>query len=545
MTTANPLVAGIEPDDSPWAPFRSKAFAIVWSANLVGNMGIWMRDVGAGWLMTTLSASATGVAMVQVATTLPIFLLSLPAGALADIVNRRRLVLWVNAVIALVMLGMAALAQAGRMTPTLLIVGLLLAGAGAGLMAPVQQSLTPLLVPRGQLRSALALNSMGFNVSRAIGPAVGGVVLASAGVAVNFLADALSYLAVIAAFWWWKAATTPASSGTPEHLVGAMRAGLRYAWHAPALQRVIQRAGSFFIFASAYWALLPLIARQELGGGPAYYGVLLGSMGAGAVTSAVALPTLRKHMSAEGVLRLGITLSIAVLVALATIKHQAGGAAALALAGAAWIAVLTTANATAQANLPTWVRGRGLAVYLTVFYGAMTLGSLVWGQVADLMGVPAALLAAACVGVASLIIGWRKPLPQSEPNLTPSMHWPEPGLTQEMATSLAQDRGPVLVTVEYRIDPARSGEFLALLSGFAHERFRDGAYQWGVFQDMADATHFVEHFLVPSWQEHERQHRRVTRDDADLQDRIREFHLGLGAPVVQHFIAPSWEKRRD
>jgi MFS family permease len=527
------------PAESAWAPFRSRVFAVIWTAALVGSIGTWMRDVGAGWLMTTLSASATAVAMVQVATTLPIFLLSLPAGALADIVNRRRLLLWVNAFLALVASGLAMLTQSGRMTPTLLILGLLTAGVCTAVLAPVQQSLTALLVERPQLRAAIALNSMGLNVSRAIGPAVGGVLLAYAGVHYNFYADAFSYLLVIAAFWWWKGAATPASTGAPEHLGSAMRAGLRFAWHAPVLQRTLLRAGSFFVFASAYWALLPLIARQELGGGPAYYGALLGCIGAGAVAAALGLPALRRHVSPEGTMRLGVAVSIAVLLILATVKDQRLAAGVMALAGAAWIAVLTTANVAAQTQLPNWVRGRGLAIYLTVFYGAMTLGSFVWGQVADLASVSVALLSAAGVGAIALLIAWWRPLPDAEPDLTPSTHWPEPALTPAMAASLEHDRGPVLITVDYRVDPQRTAAFLAALRGFSQERLRDGAYQWGVYEDVAESGRFVEIFLVPSWLEHERQHHRVSHNDAALQERVRDFHLGGDAPRVQHFIAPQ------
>lgn len=510
----------------------------MWTAALIGNIGTWMRDVGAGWLMTTLSASASDVAMVQVATTLPIFLLSLPAGALADIVDRRRLLLWVYAGLALVTLVLAMLTQAGRITPLLLVLALLAGGIGTAMVTPVQQSLTTLLVERSQLRAAVALNSMGINVARAIGPAVGGVLIAGVGVGFNFYVNALSTLFVIAAVWWWRGAAAPASSGAPEQLGAAMRAGLRFAWHAPALQRTLLRSSSYFAFASAYWALLPLIARQELGGGPAYYGALLGCIGAGAVTGALGLPLLRRVISAEGSMRLGTVVSVGVLVVLATVKEQTIAAGVMALAGAAWIIVLTTANVTAQTHLPNWVRGRGLAIYLTVFYGAMTLGSLVWGQVADRVGVPAALLGAAGVGVLALLIAWLRPMPDAEPDLTPSMHWPEPAMTTAMAASLAQDRGPVLITVQYRIDTRHTPAFLAALRSFSQERLRDGAYQWGVFEDVAESGRFVESFLVPSWLEHERQHHRVSRDDEALQASVREFHLGDVPPMVQHFVAP-------
>jgi len=528
-----------KPADSPWAPFRSRVFAVVWTAVLLGNIGTWIRDVGAGWLMTSLSASATAVAMVQAATTLPIFLLSLPAGALADSVDRRQLLLWAHGVMAVIALALALLTGSGQMTPTLLVLGLLLAGICTALVTPVLQSLTLLLVPRPQLRAAVALNSMGFNVSRAIGPAIGGLLVAVAGIEFNFFVDALSYVAVMAAFWWWKGASAPASTGTPEQLGSALRAGLRFAWHAAALRRTMLRSGSFFLFASAYWALLPLIARKHLGGTPAYYGLLLACIGAGAVLSALCLPRLRRHLSAEGTMRLGVAVSIAVLLLLALVKDRAVAAVTMALAGAAWIAVLTTANVIAQTSLPDWVRGRGLALYLSVFYGAMTLGSFIWGHTAEHVGIPAALLAAAGVGVAALVLAWLRPLPDGEPDLTPSLHWPEPALSPAMAASLVQDRGPVMITVEYQVAPERTAEFLAAISAFAPERLRDGAYAWGIYEDAAQSGRFLESFLVPSWLEHQRQHHRVSNADADLQARVRTFHLGAESPRVQHFVAPA------
>lgn len=534
---AGPGVAGTE-QASPWAPFRSRVFAVVWTASLVGNIGTWMRDVGAGWLMTSLSASSTAVAMVQVATMLPIFLLSLPAGALADSVDRRRLLLGVNLLLAAVACGMGLAVQLDAMTPGLLVGALLVAGVGTALSMPVLQSLTPLLVERAQLRSAVALNSMGLNVSRAIGPAIGGAIVASLGVAFNFYADAFSYLAVIAAFWWWKGASVRASTDTPEQLGSAMRAGLRFALHAPALQRTLLRAGSFFLFASAYWALLPIIARRELGGGPGYYGILLTCVGVGAVAAAVGLPTLRKHLSAEGTMRLGLAASMGVLVALAAVRNQAAVAGVMVIAGAAWISVLTTANVTAQTQLPNWVRGRGLAVYLTVFYGAMALGSMLWGWLADRSSVPVALWCAAALGGGALLLAWWKPLPEGEPDLTPSMHWPEPALSPAMAASLGEDRGPVLISIDYQVAPDSSRAFLAALRQFSLERLRDGAYQWGVYEDVATPGHYIESFLVPSWQEHERQHHRVSRTDADLQAQVQRFHVGTQPPRVRHFIAP-------
>nr|WP_280156606.1 MFS transporter [Piscinibacter sp. XHJ-5] len=523
---------------SPWAPLRTRTFAVVWTASLTGAMGTWMRDVGAGWLMTSLSPSVTYVALVQVATSLPIFLLSLPAGALADIVDRRRSLLWLNALLAAVACFMGVVAASGGMTPVLLVGSLLLAGVFAALVQPMQQSLTPLLVPRAQLRTAVALNGLGFNVARATGPAIAGVLIAVSGVAITFFLDALSYAVLFGAFWWWKGASARASSGPPESLLPAMRAGIRYALHSVPLQRTLLRAASFFIYASALWALLPVIARRQLGGGPGYYGVLLACVGAGAVVGAVALPKLRSKIGSEGVMRLGMAAAAGVLLTLAFVKNPLIAAVAMALAGAAWIAVLTTVNVSAQTALPDWVRGRGLAVYLTVFYGAMSIGSLLWGAVADAASVAVSLSMATLTGMLSLVLGFLKPLPAGEADLTPSMHWPDPTVAPAMLTSLEADRGPVLITVEYLVSPGDIEAFLAAVREFKSERLRDGAFLWGIYEDTDRPGRFLEHFLVASWLEHQRQHRRVSMADADLQALVVRFHRGTERPRVEHLIAP-------
>jgi MFS family permease len=523
----------------PWSPFASRVFLVMWVAAVVGHIGTWMRDVGAGWLMTTMSASATAVALVQVATTLPIFLLSLPAGALADIVDRRRMLLVITLLMGGVSAALAAGTHLGLMTPALLVAGLAVAGVGTAMMTPVLQSLTPAMVQRPLLRQAIALNSMGTNVSRAIGPALGGLVVAGVGVAWTFVADAVSYLALVGALWWWKGASARSSAGAPESWGPAMRTGLRYALHAPDLQRVLLRAAAFFAFASAYWALLPLVARRQLQGDATLYGLLLTSVGAGAVVGALTLPMLRRHASGELVVRAGTFLTMVVLVVLALAQSQALAVVALALAGFAWIAVLTTANVAAQTQLPNWVRGRGVAVYLTTFYGAMAAGSLVWGRVADATSVPVALLAAAALGGVAFLLSFWKPLPEAEPDLTPSLHWPEPALSAQMAASLAADRGPVLVTVTYTVADASVPAFLQALNRLGQERLRDGAAHWGVYEDVEQTGCFVESFLLPSWQEHERQHARVSQADAEIQAQVRSYHLGIEPPRVWHGVAPA------
>jgi MFS family permease len=525
---------------SPFAPFRERAFLVLWLATVLSNVGTWMHDVAAGWLMTSLAPSPLMVAMVQAATTLPIFLFALPAGALADIVDRRKLLVGVQLALAVVALALGLVVYQGFATPWLLLAFTFVLGTGAALTAPAWQSIVPRLVPRPMLQPAIAMNSVGINISRAIGPALAGFIIVALGIAAPFLINAASYLLVVAALIWWRPSPGPQRALPPEHLFGAIRAGLRYARASGPLRATLCRAGAFFVFASAFWALLPLIVRETLAAGPELYGILLGCVGAGAVGGALLLPTLRAHVGSDR-LTMGGTLGMAlVLVVAATVRNPVAAAAASLLAGASWIAVLTSLNVSAQIALPDWVRARGLSIFVMVFFGSMSAGSLIWGQTANLVGIPASLVLAAAGAVLLLPLTRRWKLQQGEGlDLAPSMHWPAPVVAAEPDG----DRGPVMVTVEYRIDPARADEFVAAMDGLSRERRRDGAYRWDLFADASDPGRYLEYFLVASWHEHLRQHERVTVADRDLQDRIRPFHVGAAPPVVSHFIAPLRGRR--
>jgi MFS family permease len=518
---------------SALAPLRHRVFAVLWTATIVGNVGTWMRDVASGWLMTSLAPSPVMVALVQAAGTLPIFLLSLPAGALADLLDRRRLLIWVQMLLGTVSLILAALTLLGVRTPWLLIALVFAGGIGAALAAPAWQSSVPEMVPRADLSAAVALNSMGINVSRAIGPALGGFILATLGVAATYLADAFSYLIVIAALLWWHR-QAPAVEGPRETLPGAMRAGLRYAANSTTLRRVLLRSAVFVVFGAAHWALLPLLARQVLGGGPELYGVMLAAIGAGAVGGALALPWLRRQVGgAEGLMLAGALGSAAAQAGLAVIPSEAAAVVLCLLAGVSWIAVLTTINTTAQSVLPNWVRARGLALYLTVFAGGMTLGSLAWGQVAAFIGVPTALLLAAALGTGTAIAIRALPLPAGAESLDPSRHWADP----ESVMPLEPDRGPVAIQIAYRVAPDRQGAFLAAIAPLGATRRRDGALAWGVFVDTEAADRVTEWFMVASWAEHMRQHHRVTVADQALQARVTALHEGTQPPRVTHLVA--------
>lgn len=520
------------PPPGAFAPLRHRLFAVLWVATVLGNVGTFMRDVASAWLVLDLSGSPAAVALVQAAGTLPIFLLAIPAGVLSDIMDRRRMLIAIQIALGCVSATLMLLAATGGASVATLIGLTFLGGVGAALMAPVWQSIVPELVPRAELKGAVALNSLGFNIARAIGPAAGGLILAGLGAAATYAADVLTYVAVVAALVWWRRAPDT-DDALSERFGGALRAGLRFARASRPLHRVLLRAGLFFACASAVWALLPIIAGRMLGGGPGFYGMLLGAVGAGAIGGAVLLPRLRERLGGDGVLLAGSAVTAAVMVALALGPPRWAAVPLLLVLGAAWIGVLTTLNAVTQAILPNWVRGRGLALYLTVFNGAMTSGSLSWGALAEMVGVPVALWTGAAALLAVGLLLHRLPLPEGEADLTPSNHWPEP-LTVEPVEG---DRGPVLITVEYRVARDDRDAFLSALARLSEGRRRDGAYAWGVAEDATDSERYLEWFFVESWAEHLRQHRRVSHADADVQGEARAFHRGEQPPAVQHFLA--------
>ena len=518
------------PNPGAFAPLRERVFLILWVATVAANVGTWMRDTASGWLMTSLAPSPTLVALVQAATTLPVFLLALPAGALSDIVDRRRLMIVIQIGLAAVSLALGVLTQFEMMTPYLLLALTFCGGIGAALAAPAWQSIVPELVPRNLLRPAVALNSLGTNIARAIGPALGGLIIATVGTAMTYYADVASYALIIGALVWWPRSTS--SIEQPERLAGAMRAGIRFAWHQPNLQRVLLRAFMFFIGASCYWALLPLIVRVQLRGDATAYGLSMTAIGCGAIVGALLLPRVRQRFSSNTVVVFCALLTAAMTALLAVATTVPQGVIALFFAGLAWIAVLTLLNASAQSVLPNWVRGRGLALYLTVFFGSMTLGSFVWGSVASAASIQIALMVAAAATALLALLAHRWSLPEQEADLTPSMHWPEPALPE----GTSSDAGPVMVRIVYNIAPERHEAFRRVMTDLGHIRRRDGAYAWGLMFNSEQREEVSEWFLVESWEEHLRQHRRIAKADRDVQARAVAFHQGPQPPRVEHHI---------
>jgi predicted MFS family arabinose efflux permease len=515
------------------APFRHRAFAVIWTATLVSNVGGWMYSAASGWLMTSLNPDPLMVALVQAASNLPICLLAMPAGALADIFDKRKYLIIVESLTTAVSAVYAVMVGLGLATPGNLLLFTFLIGAAGALTIPAWQSVVPLLVPKDDLPAGIAANSVGVNISRALGPALGGVIISAFGIVAPFWLNAISNLGIVGALLWWREARKPHTLLPAERFGRAIWTGLRYARHNSHLRGTLMRAAGFFLFASAYWALLPLVARSQIAGGPDLYGVLLGVIGVGAVAGAFALPWLKSRLGPDRLMALG-ALGQALAMVLYGLAHEPVTAlVASAIAGASWIAALATLSVSAQVALPDWVRGRGLALYTTVFFGCLTLGSAVWGEVAVWVGLPQAHFLAAAGAVAAIALTWRWKLQTGAGiDLSPSMHWPAPITTQ----TIAHDRGPVLVTVEYRILPQNRAAFLKAIDRLEHQRRRDGAYAWGVFEDAAEEGRILETFLVESWMEHLRQHERVTNADRVVQDAVQRFHLD-GEPKVTHFVA--------
>ena len=514
-----------------WSPLRQPLYRSLWIATLAASIGTWMREVGAGWLMVELAPTPLWVALVQAANSLPIFLLSIPAGALADIVDRRRFLIGVQVWMLVASGLLALLAALGLVTAPVLLLFTFLLGVGAAAMMPAWAATIPELVSREDLPAAVALHSTGVNVARTVGPALGGIIIAAAGPAATFALNALSFVGVIVALVRWRR-RHEASALPAERFVGAVRAGVRYVIGAPALQRVMLRAAVFFLFGSALWALLPLVAKGL--GGPRTYGTLLACLGAGAVAGAFVLPGLRERVSRDALVRGASVLLAASMLTLGLWREFAAALAAMVGAGLSWISALSSFHVSAQSVVPGWVRARALAIYMIAFAAAMALGSWLWGVIATHAGIGHTLAIAAAGAVAGVALTWKVSLvmgAESE-SLEPAA-WPAPA----PAVDVGAERGPVLITVDYRVRPEDREPFRGAIEALEPVRRRDGATSWTLYEDAEQPGRFVETFLLESWGEHVRQHGRATAADGRLLAAVRAFDTRPGGPVVEHLIA--------
>ncbi|WP_259471697.1 MFS transporter [Streptomyces shenzhenensis] len=517
--------------DSPWAPLAARLFRALWIAQLVSNTGSWMQTVGAQWLL--VGDGAALVTLVQTASSLPVVLLALPSGVLADRFDRRSVLLAAQFAMLAVSAVLAVLAFTDALSPTALLVLTFLLGCGTALMGPAWQAIQPELVERRQLGQAAALGAVNMNLARAVGPALGGAVVAAAGAGWVFAFNAVSYLGIAAVLAVWRRPSADAApAAVNEGMLAALHAGRRYVWNASGVRRVLLRTLLFIPGGAALWALLPLTASSSLGLGSGGYGLLLAAVGVGAVAGAFALPRVRRTLGANGTLAAGAVVFAGVLAVLAQVRTPWLVAVALLPAGLAWIAVLSTLNAAVQTRLPGWVRARGLAVYLLVFQGGQALAAPLWGVVAAWVGLSACLLIAGAVMLLSAASVRRWPLyDAAEINPSPSDHWPTPPLVFEPG----QADGPVLVTVVYRVPADDRAEFTDRMHRVAASRRRTGALDWGLYQDGNDPERFVETYLVVSWAEHRAQHHvRLTATDRRREERARELLAPGTVPEVTH-----------
>jgi MFS family permease len=517
---------------SAWSPLRRTWFRALWTAQFVANAGTWAQTVGAQWLMGDLGGSALQVALVQTAATLPVFLLVVPAGALGDIIDRRRLLLFSQTLMLLAAAALAVLTAADLVTPNRLLALTAVLAVGQALAAPCFQAIQPELVPREELTQAALLNGVNANVGRAVGPAVGGLLVAAAGPAAAFALNAVSFLGVLAVLYRWPRPATARPLGV-EPIRQAIRAGMRYVRSAPAFSGVLVRSALFMVFASGLWALLPTLARGPLQLGPNGYGGLLAAVGLGAILGTGVLPRLRERWGADGVVRVA-TLGYAAATAVAgTASSLPAVVAALVPAGLSWVAVQSTLGAAAQLLLPTWARARALAYFQLVFMGGQAVGAVAWGLVADAYGLAAAFLVPAGGLVVAALVGLLLvPLRSVHDVRHSKLPWPHPP-----AMDWAPDAGPVLVTLEWEIRPAEAPEFLAVMRQVGRARRRTGAALWGMFQDAEDPGLFLETFTVSTWHEHLRQHvERGTVGDAALEMQARRHLASRTDPIVRHLV---------
>lgn len=517
--------------ESPWAPLRQRVFRTLWLAVLGSQLGTWMQTVGAQWLLIDEPNAPTLVSLVQTASMLPVLLLALPGGALADIFDRRRMLIAVQVFQLIVAAAMTGLAIAGDLTPAMLLTLTFALGCGTALTLPTYQAVVPELVPRAQLPSASALGALSINSARAIGPALAGVLVAKVGVAAVFALNAVSFGAFALALFAWRR-TEAAEPELSEPFVAALRAGGRYVRHSSILRRMLARLALFVLPGVCLWALLPVVASRRLNLGAGGYGLLLAAVGGGAIVGALAMPRVRGRLTDNRLTVCAGIVYAAALAVLALVSNPIVVSLALVPAGAAWVMVLSTANANVQMFLPRWVRARGLATYQIVFFGGQALGALAWGLVADQIGlVPTFLAAAVMTAAAAATVRIWPLIDAAHLDREPAVYWPEPQLAVE------PDRadGPIVVEVTYTVPAENERDFLAAMGGVRRSRLRTGAVRWGLFREGELPRRFVEIYVVPTWDEHLRQHEgRLTGADRATEERARA--LCEGPPEVAHLL---------
>jgi MFS family permease len=531
-SAAEPVTPMEPASTSPWTPLSYRTFRVLWIAQLGSNVGSWMQTVATQWLLINRNASL--IALVQTASLLPVFFLSLPAGVFADTLNRKRLLSGTTIFMAILAAALAVSAAFGATGPALLLSITFLIGCGSALSSPAWQAIQPDLVPRAQIPNAAALGSVTVNAARAVGPAIAGFLVAWLGAAPVFALNAVSFIGIVIALLTWHPVERHITQD-PERVLEALRAGLRYLWAAPGVQRIILRSVLFAGPASALWALLPIVSHNRYHLGASGYGLLLGALGVGAMLGVWQLSRLRARVSSNVILT--ISAALFGFAALSCVVFPlAVTICALVAGGFAWMTTLSTLNASLQLVLPAWVRARGLAAYILAFMGAQAIGSFVWGIVASHWGLRDALVAsAALLGLAAASVTVL-PLYEltSHIDRTLSTAWPEPILALEPSPT----DGPVQVDVLYVVPPENEQAFIAAMAAVGQSRRRTGAQRWRLWREGESPDQFHEVFALASWSEHLRQHEdRMTGWDQGLLDTARA--LASSEPFVRHLFAAT------
>ena len=521
-----------ETHPSALSPLRFPVFRSVWIASSISNLGGLIQSVGAAWMMTSIATEAGMVALVQASMTLPVMLLSLLAGAMADSLDRRRMMLYAQIFLFVVSVCLSLCTWLDLITPWLLLLFTFLIGCSAAFNAPAWQASVGDMVPRAYLPAAVTLNGMGFNIARSFGPALGGAIVAAFGAAAAFAVNAVSYIHLIVVLRRWKSPTTPQL--LPRESLGiAISAGIRYVSMSPAIRRVLVRGLVFGLGASSVMALMPLVAKHLVAGGPLTYGMLLGAFGVGAVLAAIANARLRLRMSTENIVRIScVAFGVAAAVT-GLSSNLAVTMLALMVNGASWVLALATFNVAVQLSAPRWVVARALSLYQMFTFGGLAGGSWLWGEIAESNGVATALyLPAAIMGVCALMGRWW-PVAQAEAlNLDPLRPLAEP----HTAVPVEARTGPVVVTIEYIIREEDILEFLAAMSDRRRIRRRDGARAWMLLRDLGNPQIWTERYATPTWADYVRHTSRMTQEDAFIPERLLALHQGPQPPTVRRMI---------
>nr|WP_156532569.1 MFS transporter [Agrobacterium vitis] len=517
---------------SSLAPFKNQIFLTIWLASITSNFGGLIQDVGAAWMMTSISSSESMVALVQASNTAPIMLFSLVAGALADGFDRRRVMLFAQVFLLTVSALLSIFTWFGLLTPWSLLAFTFLIGCGTALNSPAWQASVGDIVGREDLPSAVSLNSMGFNITRSVGPAIGGLIVAVAGAATAFAINAVSYLAMIYALFRWKP-VYPKNTLPRENLGHAIAAGLRYMAMSPNLMKVLFRGFFFGFCATAILSLLPLVVKDNLGGGPLAYGGLLGAFGIGAIAGAISNARIREKLSSEQIVSCSFA-GFALASVLTGISHHFWlTAPALVLAGACWVLSLSLFNTVVQLSTPRWVVGRALSLYQTATFGGMAGGAWIWGLLAESGSAGQALVMAAGLMALGVGIGLALPMPAfATLDLNPLNRFNEPPLRLDIRPR----SGPIVIQIDFEIDDKDVPEFLEVMVERRRIRLRDGAQNWALMRDLENPDIWTETYHTPTWVDYVRHNHRRTKADAEITDRLGDLHKGSKPPHVHRMI---------